>query len=99
MSDLDDAAFLTWLVKECGYRNPKPIGNGRYACIAPFMFTQAIIVGRMGAYGAYDDRWCYLSYRMAKEALDAWDGKGEPKGWHRHPGTGRRVDPVTLGNF
>lgn len=36
------------------------------------------------------NRWCYKGYAKAKAAFDAWDGTGEPLGWHRHPDTGRR---------
>lgn len=87
---LDDIAFLTMIASN-GYRDPKPIRDGSwYACIAPFLFTHAIIIGRMRDTGMYEDRWCYESYAKAKEALDAWDGEGEPDGWHRHPTSGRR---------
>jgi hypothetical protein len=92
MTGLDDAAYLTWLQQECGYRDVRPIGNGRWVAISPLMFTHAIIIGAMGDRLGYADRWCYSDYRSALAALDAWDGTGEPKGWHRHPGSGRRVD-------
>ncbi len=55
-------------------------------------FTHAILVGRIGNSVTYDDRWCYSTRAAAEEALEAWDGRGEPTGWHRHPATGRRVD-------
>lgn len=95
--DLANLAFLTGL-KAVGYIDPRPIPNGRYACLAPFMFTYAIIVGRMGDDACYEDRWCYHTFEAAKAALEAWDGNGEPQGWHRHPITGRRRtdgDPTT----
>jgi hypothetical protein len=84
------AAYFTYLIQDCGYLDPRDIEEGRYVCIMPLMFTHAIIVGRIGQMSVYDDRWCYSSYDKAKAALDAWDGKGEPEGWHRHPMTGRR---------
>lgn len=85
---LDEAAFLQWL-KEQGHRHPKPLPGGRYAAIFDFMFTEGIIVGRIGDRDQYDDRWCYERGK-AEAALEAWDGTGEPQGWHRHPATGRR---------
>lgn len=85
--------FLQWLVDECGYRDPKEIGGGRYAAIYRKAFTVAIIVGRIGDTMSHDDNWCYRDYPSAKLALDAWDGNGDPKGWHRHPASGRRVAP------
>lgn len=86
---MDELAYMQWLVDECGYRSPRPLGSGRYACIMPLMFTAAIIVGRVGSM-CYDNRWCFHSHDAAKRALDAWNGVGEPEGWHRHPTTGRR---------
>lgn len=88
MNLLDELSYLQWL-KEQGYKDPQPLSGNRYAAIMPMMFTHGIIVGKIGDIG-YDDRWCYHNYTSAKAALEAWDGTGEPKGWHRHPRTGRR---------
>jgi hypothetical protein len=90
---LENAAFLTYMKNESGYTDLKPIEGDRYAGLFQFMFTSAIIIGRMGDTATYDDRWCYHNYEDAKDALDAWDGKlgTEPTGWHRHPTSGRRV--------
>lgn len=87
---LGELSFMQWLKHDCGYRDPRPIGNGRYACIWPLMFTHAIVVGKIGDQTSADDRWCYHDYPAAFAALEAWDGLGEPAGWHRHPATGRR---------
>lgn len=38
----------------------------------------------------YADRYCYPTYESALVGLIDWDGVGDPKGWHRHVGTGRR---------
>jgi hypothetical protein len=84
------ASFFTYLIRDCGYGAPKVIRPGVYACIMPLMFTHAIITGRIGDRMGYDDRWCFSSLAKAQAALDAWDGAGEPQGWHRHPRTGRR---------
>lgn len=63
-------------------------GDAGICLIQRFMFTYAIRtdvdVWNLG------DRWCYKTYAAAKAAFDAWDGTGEPLGWHRHPDTGRR---------
>lgn len=66
-------------------------GEAGIVSIHPLIFTHAIVSG-MNLSG-YEDRWCYRTYEMAKAALDAWDGTGEPKGWHRHPDTDRRKEP------
>lgn len=76
-----------------GYLDPKVLPNGDVACIWPLMFTHALILLDADvnhAIAQYKDRWCYCTYAKAKLALDAWDGTGEPTGWHRHPTTGRR---------
>lgn len=92
----EEIAFLVFLRDECGYVDAKPItsdpthGFRRLACIMGLMFTHAIITVKVGDRFGYLDRWCFHSYDAAKKALDAWDGTGEPSGWHRHPVTGRR---------
>ncbi len=82
--------FMSLLCSHTGYLHPRPLPGGRYGVIAQFLFTYAIITGRIGDFWAYDNRWCYRNFQSAKDALDAWDGLGEPIGWHRHPMTGRR---------
>lgn len=74
----------------CGYTSPRDIGDGMYAALNQFMFTHAIIVGQIGDLTGYTDRWCYNTEAGARAALEAWDGTGEPYGWHRHPDSGRR---------
>lgn len=87
---LAELEYLQWLKQECGYLEPRPLPGGRWTAIWQLMFTHAIIVGQIGCYMGYDDRWCYDSFEQAKVAFDAWDGSGEPAGWHRHPTSGRR---------
>jgi hypothetical protein len=72
------------------YRDIQEKGDHGLVGIAPFIHTHAII-SDIDSYG-YGDRWCYHTYAAAKAALDAWDGEGEPQGWHRNPTTGRRRD-------
>lgn len=57
--------------------------------VVPMMFTYRLIVGRTEA-PLYDDCWCYHTLEAATAAAEAWSGRGEPDGWHRHPPTGRR---------
>src|SRR3954462_4255360 len=95
MTDLDQrllkiAAFIVWLERENGYTNVKLLPDGRWAGLLRFLYTHAIIVGQIGDQCGYDDRWCFASEAKALAALNEWDGTGEPNGWHRHPGSGRR---------
>jgi hypothetical protein len=93
-------AYLNWLVTEEGGRftDPRLIDTDCWVAIKRFAYTHAIIIGEIGETSGYLDRWCYRTYSDAKTALDAWDGIGEPSGWHRHPSSGRRVsdDPKTF---
>lgn len=84
--------FLKYLQEENVYLHIKEIPGNRYAAIYPLMYTTAIIVGDIGDEYSYRDLWCYHSMYAAKQALDAWDGEGDPEGWHRNPKTGRRRD-------
>lgn len=84
-----------WLAELCTQTNciePRLLDDRTYAVIMPFIYTHAIVTGRIGDNVGYEDRWCYHGREAAIAALDAWDGAGEPEGWHRHPSTGRRRD-------
>ena len=97
----EDHERLIWkrgqeICDEQGYTFYTRFSNGRDACIANFIFTHAILAD-LTEWG-HGERWCYHSVWDAMEALAAWDGYGEPHGWHRHPETGRRReggDPAT----
>lgn len=91
MTQEELAAFFRYLIVDCGYRNVSMIPGDRYACLAGFMHTVAIITGKIGDRWSVSDRWCYHDYESASAALAAWDGEGEPKGWFRQPMTGRRI--------
>lgn len=94
IDDFIDAPFVATPDYEqllaMGYTDITVLPNGDYACIFKFMFTYAILFG-MNAWG-YEQRWCYHSYEAARAALTAWDGEGDPDGWHRHFPSGRRRD-------
>jgi hypothetical protein len=82
---------LQQAVQDNEYFDPKEFPDGRVACLMGLLYTCAIIVlSEKNCEHSYDDRWCYCSPEKAKLALAAWDGMGEPTGWHRHPTTGRR---------
>ncbi len=65
------------------------LGDGRYIHVVPMTFGKARLnVGHQDHF--YDDGWCYASPIAALMAAVAWDGEGEPDGWHRHVTSGRR---------
>lgn len=73
----------------CGlYFHIEEKGDAGICLIQKFIFTYAIRTDVNEHY--LGDRWCYATYAQCKAAYDAWDGTGEPLGWKRHPGTGRR---------
>lgn len=87
-----DGEFHEYL-RSNGYYNIVDLGNGNWIGLFRFMFTTAIIKGKVGRAGraGYDDRWCYDTAEEAIIAIHNWNGiDGEPEGWKRHPATGRR---------
>ena len=84
-------AFAAWLRApgNCGAVQCKDLGGGIYAAVKPLLFHWTMIVGQVGDECGYDDRFCYADRAGAEAALAAWDGTGDPLGWHRHPNTGR----------
>jgi len=65
--------------------------DGGELCVYPLLFGAArLTFGRDPADGGYDDCWDYPDPLTAVKAMNRWDGRGEPEGWTRHPGTGRR---------
>jgi hypothetical protein len=86
---IEELSYMQWL-KDEGFKDIKPLGDGRWAAVQNLMFTAAIMTGQIGDRINIEDRWCYHSHAKAQAALEAWSGVGEPQGWHRHPTTGRR---------
>lgn len=67
----------------------RDLPDGRTAWVFPMLFTARLGVGLPHAL-VLDDFWCYDDPAAAVAAMHAWDGEGEPDGWHRHPPSGRR---------
>lgn len=71
----------------------------QYVCAARlpgdfFAFVMVTVTGNgrlaLGTFDGMQDAYCYESVPVAMLALHAWDGTGEPNGWHRHVQSGRR---------
>lgn len=90
---MTDEEYLDFL-REQHYIEPRILPTGKWAAILPLFYTHAIVTGEVGDVEGYSDRWCYDYGLAALAALTVWDGEGEPKGWHRHPSTGRRIARV-----
>jgi hypothetical protein len=83
--------FVRFLHEDCGLRLIRRLPDGRFAALREFAYTVAVVVVNNGDRVGEADRWCYHHVVAAALALEAWDGTGEPAGWHRHPASGRRV--------
>jgi hypothetical protein len=68
----------------------KTFADGRVADVMPLLFGAQVGVSRSTEAISFDDVWHYDTVAEAIEAMEAWDGTGEPQGWVRNPKTGRR---------
>lgn len=69
--------------EELGVLYERTLPDGRVLQLVPEVFTYKLGVSVAGSQ-VYDDVWDYESYRVALQALDTWDGQGEPQGWVRY---------------
>lgn len=60
----------------------KEMPDGRALFVYRMIFNARLCLGDPEA-SFYDDFWCYATPEMAVAAGEAWDGEGEPEGWHR----------------
>ena len=65
------------------------LADGRELSLLPLLTGVRLGIGRARA-GAIDDVWDYTDVLAGFRAFYEWDGSGEPNGWTRHPGDGRR---------
>lgn len=97
---MTDDELLAKIASENAYAlaawiDPPEAGDARrWAALHRFIYTVAILTGtRRSLEVGYDDRWCFESAGKALSGLMDWRERGhegEPDGWHRHPGSGRR---------
>lgn len=92
-----DLELLREMADQYGYSHLRIVGDD-VQCISQFLYTSGILC-RVTLQG-YGPRYCYHSMTDAVAAFEAWDGVGEPEGWHRAtaPGkpTRRREDDGTI---
>ena len=75
-----------------GYVIIRDYPNGIRAGVVPLITgTGRIVIGSLRNWSTgYDEAFCYDTVGEAVIALLQWNGVGEPDGWFRNPGTGRR---------
>lgn len=74
-----------------GYVAQRWLSDGvTLVAVAPMTFGRGRLV--IGDRYGVDDAWCYETIALALAAFVTWDPDlaEEPKGWIRHPTTGRR---------
>ena len=75
------------ILKNEGYYEIREIEGIGLCGLFKFIFTTGLVIGidEIGYYG----RYCYSTEREAIEALNSWDGKGDPSGlWLKYKGRG-----------
>lgn len=65
------------LTKE-GYLFVRELPGGKWVGLHPQAFTTGLFVGLTET--SYERRYCYEKFIDAFEAIQAWDGKGDPPG-------------------
>lgn len=71
----------------------RQLDDGRGLFLLPLAYGGARLgIGDFEERIELDDVWDYRAADndAAWRAVLGWDGAGEPEGWYRHPGTGRR---------
>ncbi len=83
---------MAWLLDEQGgaMLHAKLLEDGRWVGIHRLAFHYSLMIGTVGDYVGYDDRYCYQHLGLVLRAFADFDGEVEPLGWHRNPRTGRR---------
>lgn len=59
------------------------VDETRWVALTQMIFTWALISAPITEVWGHDRRWCYHTFPAALAAGWAWDGTGEPQGWHR----------------
>ena len=78
--------LIPTLEKE-GYYNIKEIPGTGICALFTFMFTTGLVVN-CNQHG-YEGRYCYQVKQEAEDALELWDGKGDPLfNWIKYKGEG-----------
>lgn len=73
-----------------GYAHIRALPDGRLIGVFKLLFHWSMHVNI--DWSGYEHRYCFDTYDLAKAAFDDWNGEGDPEGWHKHVGTGRRRD-------
>lgn len=83
-------------LKSEGYSEIREINSKGICGLMDFIFTTGLVIG-MNEIG-YFGRYCYKTRQEALDALNKWDGSGDPSGnWIKYKGTGgERENPNNI---
>ena len=81
LADIDESILK-------GYSALKVLPDGRLVGVMKLLYHYSLHVGIDE--GGYSERYCYKDAAGCVLAMMAWDGEGDPLGWHKHPESGRR---------
>lgn len=92
MSTEKDPFLIPYLVNEMGYSHVRRLKSGEVAGIMRMNFTTGLFVGLN--YISYRTRFCYHGEEEAAQAIEEWDGHGDPPGpWIKEKGGKERLGP------
>lgn len=75
-----------------GYESVRLLASGEYAGLMSFLYTTGLCVGLEQA--GYRTRFCFPDQASAIQALNHWDGHGDPPGpWLKQKGEIERDNP------
>jgi hypothetical protein len=89
-----DVQFISQMAEE-GYLGTRKLPTGEWAAIRRFIYTTGLCVG-LNEF-SFRTRFCYETPFEALEALQEWDGNGDPPGpWIKEKGEVERNNPRTF---
>lgn len=68
----------------------KELADGRDIAVVALLHGYAAVMICPRDAGWRDGYWQYQDVGLALAAAERWEGEGEPVGWYKHPGSGRR---------
>lgn len=63
--------------------------DGRVIRVHRMLFNARITISHTIFADWYVDGWCYHDRDLAVRIATSWDGHGSPRGWNKHPHSGR----------
>jgi hypothetical protein len=103
-TDYTDRSLWPECIRTSGAFMAKRLDDGRWAmlCIMAYDNTRLNVLEHeddLSEWNFATDFYCYHDRAASIIALTTWDGEGDPTGWVRHMGTGRRREYEPDGTY